>query len=144
MLVLLYAWRKKFNFFRKVSLVFSGDFEHIPSTRTLLAVFLHEFQIKSFGNNNTINTKKKNNRKISKSKLSYHQMDNIGSYLRACQDSLGMATVDLFVTKDLFESDNLGNVLKTKTKNNIVFSLFFPFCFSLSRSFFFFVHVLYV
>ena len=40
--VLLYKRREKFNFFRKVSLVFSGDFEHIKSTRTLLAVFLHE------------------------------------------------------------------------------------------------------
>ena len=39
LLVLLYTGREKFNFFRKVSLVLGGNFEHITSIRTLLEAF---------------------------------------------------------------------------------------------------------
>lgn len=42
LLVLLYCvMRIIINVFRKVSLVFSGDFEHITSMRTLLVVFFY-------------------------------------------------------------------------------------------------------
>ena len=46
LLVLLYASREKFNFFRNVSLAFSGDFEHITSTRKSPSGFFIRVAIK--------------------------------------------------------------------------------------------------
>jgi hypothetical protein len=50
-------------------------------------------------------------KKINRGKMPFVQRENISNYLQACQDEFGMRQVDLFVTKDLFENYNMGQVL---------------------------------
>ena len=48
--------------------------------------------------------------KIYRGGLAFKQMENISLFLRGCQQ-LGMPKDDCFATKDLFEENNLGNVI---------------------------------
>jgi len=67
-------------------------------------------------NNNVIH-------KIGTGNAPFVQMENIGSYLKACQQ-LGLAQHDLFQTVDLYEAKNMGQVvnnilaLKRKVETN--------------------------
>lgn len=49
-------------------------------------------------------------KKINTSTMAFKQMENIGCFLRACEE-LGVAKGDLFQTVDLFESDNVPQVI---------------------------------
>lgn len=49
-------------------------------------------------------------KKINASNMAFKQMENIGNFLSACE-SLGMNKVDLFQTVDLYEANNIPQVI---------------------------------
>lgn len=50
--------------------------------------------------------------KANSSKLAFKQMENINNFLTACE-KLGMSKVDLFQTVDLYEKQNMVQVVTT-------------------------------
>lgn len=51
-------------------------------------------------------------KKINNGKMPFVQMENINAFLMACKQ-LGVPDTDLFMTVDLFEAKNLGQVVQT-------------------------------
>ena len=57
-----------------------------------------------------INALPGNNVKCNTSKMAFKQMENIGNFLSACEN-LGINKVDLFQTVDLYEKQNMAQVV---------------------------------
>jgi len=49
-------------------------------------------------------------KKINTNKMAFKQMENIGSFLNACE-AIGMKKIDLFQTVDLYEANNIPQVI---------------------------------
>jgi len=62
---------------------------------------------------NNLANKLGGNLKPNTTKMAFKQMENIGSFLTFCQDQLGVQKSDLFQTVDLYEKQNMNNVIMT-------------------------------